>query len=206
MASGLDPFTIVFVFAYSGFIIYAFYIFSQNKAKRKEREIRKKFIDTLYRGIKNNQISTYDDLIHIYEGISGLSSEEIKYRSGLNQDLKKIYVALVNCDSNVIEGIMAEDDTSQIKIKIDGFINQVTTVSPFAELPSPERTVLSDINNLTAGDDNSIVKQKILDLAGMIQTRHSSQKKCEETSRIMTPITILSVILTIIFGIMSLLK
>ena len=111
-----------------------------------------------------------------------------------------------NCDTDVIDDIKKEDNISEIKTAVDSFINQVTIISPFAELPSPERNVLSDINNLVEKNEQIMIKQKILDLAGMIQARHSSQKKCEETSRLMTPITIFSVALTIIFGILSMIK
>lgn len=206
MATNIDPFTVIFAIAYIGIILYAFYVLFQIKAKQQKQRIGKIFLNTLYRGIKNKQISSYDDLIHVYEGVSGLSSEEIKYRSGLNKDLKKIIVALINCDSNVIADIKKEDDISEVKRAVDEFINQVKIISPFAELPSPERNVLSDINSLVDKNEQTIAKQKILDLAGMIQSRHSSQKKCEETSRIMTPITILSVVLTIIFGIISMIR
>ena len=91
----LDPYVIIFGFVYLGFIIYALYITLQIRAKKEEQIQRKKFLNTLFRGIKDRQITNYDDLIHVYEGVSGLSSEEIKYRSGLNQDLKKIVVALI---------------------------------------------------------------------------------------------------------------
>jgi len=197
---------ILITISYCAIVLVYYYLFRQKLRIRRENSIQKKFLNTLYRGVKNKQISTYDDLIHVYEGVSGLSSEEIKYRSGLNQDLKKIIVALVNCDDNILEDLKKDDDCSEVKSKIDEFIEQVTKISPFAELPSPERNVLSDIDNLVGktNDNTEIIKAKILDLSGMIQSRHSTLKKYEESSKYMTPITISSVILTIIFGILSL--
>lgn len=206
MVNLFDAVAALFLFLYSCLILTVAYVYIQKMKRSRQERVRQKFFKTLLEGIKGKDITTYDDLIHVYEGVSGLNTEEINYRYGLSRDLKIFLVALLNRDTTQLPELKNDHNRADIKVKVDEFIKTVGEISPFADLPAPERNILSDISVFIEKGENKIVQEKMLDLAGMIKTRHSSLKKYEESSKWTTPITILSIVITIVFGLLTIIK
>ena len=83
---------------------------------------------------------------------------------------------------------------------------QNEAMSPFADLPSAERNILSDITIFLDKNERESVKRKILELAGTIQARDSDLEKVKNINKWTIPLTIIGFILTVIFGTLALVK
>ncbi len=77
-------------------------------------------------------------------------------------------------------------------------VQYLAETSPCTDLPDAERNILSDISTFLEKNDVESVRQKNLELAGMIQARNYDLNKiCSIVSLILT---IVGLILTIILG------
>lgn len=170
--------------------------------RRKKIEKKKEFFEVLKEGLINETIQTPEDLLNIYKGITNLSKEDISYRYGLNKWLREF---LAKSIGNKIEGIKKED-LFKIKEKISFFICYNEKTSPFSDLPDTERNMLTDINSFSDNNDKVALKRKIKELGTIIQTRYDEQKKLEAQTRWSIPLAIIGVILTVIFGVISIYK
>ncbi len=66
------------------------------KSKRRKREqVKKRFFAALLEGLKTNTVETLDDVVNIYMGIAGLSSEDFSYRFGLSKLLREFLVEVI---------------------------------------------------------------------------------------------------------------
>ena len=172
--------------------------------KRKKRGKRKeKFFKALSAGLKINTIETLDDVVNIYKGIAGLSSENLSYRYGLSSELREFLVEIVSKNKELID-ISDENAIINWKKKITDYIQQNEKTSPFSDLPSAERNILSDISTFLDMNDSKSVKRKVLELAGMIQARNDDLNKFKSINNWTIPLSILGSILTIVFGIIAL--
>jgi len=176
--------------------------------RRRKREIEMKqekqeFFNALKEGLKSGSITTIDDVVDIYKGLSGLGAEDLDYRYGLSRELREFLVELV---SKKLDKFLGDELIRSWKEKISDFIKRNEEVSPYSDLPAAERNILSDISTFLEKNDIESVKRKTLELAGMIQARYDDLNKVRNLNKWMTPITIIGIILNIIFGILALIK
>ncbi|MEG9328134.1 hypothetical protein V6B16_09350 [Salinimicrobium catena] len=169
------------------------------KYRRKKLEKKKEFFEILKEGLINETIQTPNDLVNIYKGVTNLSTEDISYRYGLNKWLREF---LAKSIGNKIDGI-DKKDLFKIKEKISLFIEHNEKISPFSDLPDTERNMLTDINSFSDNGDKVALKRKVKELGNIIQTRYDEQKKLESQTRWSIPLAIIGVILTVVFGIIS---
>jgi len=197
-----DPFVLVTVVSYAFTFIIIYYFFV--KVKRKKKAKRKKdFFDAIKEGLRTGSITTIDDAVDIYKGISGFRSEELDYKYGLSQQLREFLVELI---SKKIDDSLGDEIIVKWKEKISELIKKNEEVSPFAGLPSAEKNILNDMSIFLEKDDVKSVKRKISELAGMIQARHDDLNKVRDMNKWTLPLSIVSSILTVFFGILVLVK
>ncbi len=192
----ISVFTVIFT------VVYAFatsYLLKRIKDRRTQR--KKDFFEIAIRGLIDGTIETTDDLINVYKGVTNLSSEDLSYRYGLNKWLREILAQLIG------RKIGTELDNATVislKNKITDFIRTNEQTSPFSDLPDTERNILNDLNNYSNSGDKNSVERKINELSSVIQTRYEEQKKLESQNKWSIPLAIIGLVLTVVFGILSL--
>ena len=180
------------------------YFIAYNLLRERKVERQKKFFKALVEGLKTGSITTIDDIVNIYKGVAGLSSENLSYRYRLSKLLREFLVDLISKNKNVIGGDLDDNIIRDWKQKLSDFIQKNEEISPYADLPAAERNVLSDISTFLEKNDAKSVKRKTLELAGMIQARNDDLNRIRNINRWAVPLSAIGLILTIIFGILAL--
>ena len=187
----LAIFTIVFTVVYSFSVIH---LLGKIKARRLER--KKVFINTFIKGISDNTIANSTDLLNIYSGITKLSPEDLTNRQDLNKGLRETLARLINKE---VGQDLAQDKVIEIKDKITNFIKENETTNPYADLPDTERNILNDLSAFNKLGDQNSINRKLGELSSVIE----QQKKIENLNKWSIPLAIIGMVLTIIFGVLS---
>ena len=187
----LAIFTIVFTVVYSFSVIH---LLGKIKARRLER--KKVFI----KGISDNTIANSTDLLNIYSGITKLSPEDLTNRQDLNKWLREILARLINKE---VGQDLAQDKVIEIKDKITNFIKENETTNPYTDLPDTERNIINDLSAFNKLGDQNSINRKLGELSSVIITRYEQQKKIENLNKWSIPLAIIGMVLTIIFGVLS---
>jgi hypothetical protein len=166
--------------------------------KRKE-----KLFKTLIEGFKINAINSLDDVINIYKGISGLSTEDLDYKYGLSRRLRQFLVELLskNLGENLDDNLIAK-----VKNEITDFIKTNEINSPYSDLPTAERNALYDLTDYLERNEVDSSKRKVVEIAGMIQARNDDLNKIKNINKWTVPLSIVGLVLTIVFGVLALIK
>lgn len=122
-------------------------------------------------------------------------------KQGLNKWLREILAKLV---SREVGQDMDSAQINKIKQKISEFIATNESISPFADLPDTERNIINDLSSYNKLGDRKSIDRKINELSSVIITRYEQQKKIESLNRWSIPLAVIGAVLTIFFGIMSL--
>jgi hypothetical protein len=191
----LAIFTIVFTVVYSFSVIH---LLGKIKARRLER--KKVFINTFIKGISDNTIANSTDLLNIYSGITKLSPEDLTNRQDLNKWLRETLARLINKE---VGQDLAQDKVIEIKDKITNFIKENETTSPYTDLPDTERNIINDLSAFNKLGDQNSINRKLGELSSVIITRYEQQKKIENLNKWSIPLAIIGMVLTIIFGVLS---
>lgn len=196
----VDTLSVVVLPTYLAAIVVFIYVFLVQGVRR-QAERKKKFVKSILEGLKIGSINTLEDVVNIYKGVSGSSSENLEYQYRLSRRLREILVDLNTRNVSVIGYSIEDEVIKDWAQKISNFINENETTSPYADLPDAERNILSDISSFLDQDDVDSVKRKILELAGMIQARNDDLKKIKSINNWTVPLTIIGFILSTIFAI-----
>ena len=194
MPAVITVFTVMYSFAVT-------YLLRRRRERRKEEQ--RNFHKTLVAGFKSGAIVSMDDIVNIYKGVSGISSDDTGYRYGLSRQLRKFLVDLVSKD---LDPELEDSDVVQWKDKISNFIKTNEEISPYADLPPAERSVLNDISAFLEKDDFDSSKRKLAELGGMIQARHDDILKIQNVNKYSVPLSVIGMILTIAFGLVAIFK
>jgi hypothetical protein len=162
-----------------------------------------KFFRTLYESAKIGCITSIDDVVNIYKGISGVSSEDLTYRYGLSRRLREFLVELL---SKNIDKDADNENILKIKNSISEYIKLNEATSPYADLPTAERNALYDLTEYIEKGESDSSKRKLLELAAMIQARNDDMTNIKNTNKWTVPLSIIGLFLTIIFGVIALIK
>jgi len=186
-------FTVIFTVMYASV---ATLFFSKMRSRRKERKER--LWNALNHGFMSKTITTVEDVVNVYKGVHNLSGEDETYRSDLCKYLREYLVA-----------VLSDKESKSYSVKermgqITSVINAVEKAVPYSEVPTAERNLLLDIDKLIDHGDANSAKNKLTDLAGLIQVRSDQQKSLEASNKWSVPLAAIGLILTIIFGIYSL--
>jgi len=182
--------------------IYASFVMQLLLKKRigERDEAKKKFFKALLEGLKIGAINTIDDIENVYRGIGVLSSEEVSYRYRLSRWLREFMVALI---SKEIEKSIEDKTLIEWKEKISGFIQKIEEVSPYSDLPDIERSILIDISTYLENGNRDAVERKLSEIASIIQARNDDLNKIKSTNKWAVPLAVVGMILTVVFGLLS---
>ena len=92
------------------------------------------------------------------------------------------------------------------KEKISSFIQKIEEVSPYSDLPDIERSILTDISTYLENNDKDAVERKLSELASIIQARNDDLNKIRSTNKWAVPLAVVGMILTVVFGLLSILQ
>ena len=154
-------------------------------------------------GLKIGAINTIDDIENVYKGIGVLSTEDLSYRYRLSRWLREFMVALI---SKEIDKSIEDKTLIEWKEKISSFIQKIEEVSPYSDLPDIERSILTDISTYLKNNDKDAVERKLSELASIIQARNDDLNKIRSTNKWAVPLAVVGMILTVVFGLLSILQ
>lgn len=193
----LQVFVLIFAVVYtSGALFLMKQIHKRNISRKND------FINTFIKGISEKTIENYNDLMNVYSGITRFSVEDLTNRQNMNKWLREILAKLINKD---VGKDLETEQLLEIKNKITQYIKDNELISPFTDLPETERNIINDISSYNRLGEKESVDRKINELSSVIITRHEQQKKIESLNKWSIPIAIVGIILTVLFGIISLL-
>jgi len=184
-------FTVVYVITAKNFL-------SRNAERRKDRQ--SKLWETLSTGFSNNSIGTVDDVVNIYKGINNLGGEDISYRAGLAKNLREYLVSVISSKE------LDEAEILRIKGNVTTIIEFIETENPYTDVPTAERNLILDVQKFIEHSDKDSAKEKLTDLAGLIEVRQDSLERVQASNKWSVPLAAIGLILTIIFGLISLFK
>lgn len=193
---------------YAYFVVHKFVV-QKNVFKKKESEVSKKvinkkekFFESLFQGLKSNIINSISDIENIYQGITNLSSESSNYDYSMLQWLKEFLVKVMLKD---FDEDLSNDTYNELKDKTTIFIKEYEESSPFSNLPEREKNLFNDLLLYLNNDkiNNEHVKTKLKELNSIFQTKANTLDKLERINKWSVPLSIIGLILTILFGIVS---
>jgi hypothetical protein len=195
---------LVFVIYFSIFLFFT--NIQTNRKKKRQAETKTKLFKVLFAGLNSGAIVTLDDVVNVYKGVAGLTTEDLSFRYGLSTFLREFLVSVISNDQLVVGESVNTDRIVKLKEIITNFLQRNEATSPFADLPSAERNILNDIFVFLDKKDIESIKRKSVELAAMIQARHSDLEKIQGINRWTTVLTIVGLILSVVFGILALVK
>jgi hypothetical protein len=178
---------------------FAFVLFAY-LGQRRTREKRRIFYKTLVEGLRNNSLTVLDDIINIYKGITDRSSQDLSYKVPLCKRLREFLVELV---SKKLDSTIKDEQIASWKQKISGFIKEIEQGAPYDDLPIIEKNILDDMAMFIENNNKESIKNKLIELSGTIRARNDEFIKAQRINRWSLPLAIIGLILTIIFGFMS---
>ncbi len=203
-----SDFMYIFYFAMLIVVIVYFYIFFvlySSKIKKSNQLVDFK----LYRIIN----SIYNQNLGIKESYQQLITNyliHIKYSITKEQNLQESLEKTIYCfdaySDNRFRKLFGEDKNPKIRSFIIDILDYINTNYPFSKIPQKEASLLKiikeslDNNNIDLG--NTAVNQ----LSEEIGLKEKRQLKLESQNKLSTIISIVGIILTIFFGILSLIQ
>ncbi len=177
-------------------VSFRFLTFTRERRTRQEQ----RFFKALDAGFTTGAIESLNDVVNIYKGIAGMSSEDLEYRTGLSRRLREYLV-------QVVERGTGEDGkpVQALKASISRLIADNDTASPHADLPDLERSIISDISAYLESGNVVAVKRKVEELSSAIQARENDLSRIRNTNRWSVPLAAVGLVLTVLFGLLSLL-
>lgn len=197
-----SPYPQIVIGAALGFYSYAAYILLI-KNKKYKKKLKESSLEALLNGLKIGSVDSLDDIYNIYKGVYNRDLDNSSYRPHVNKLLREL---LVNIHSKqyIRYYDIKKEDAIEWKNKLDKFIKENEKLAPFSELPQAEKTIMNDLFSFLDKDDIDSAKRKVLELSNSIQIRVEQIERMEKRSKWSTPLGLVGLILTIIFGVASL--
>lgn len=173
--------------------------------QKRKRRLDKKFFKTLSNGFKDGTIGNPDDIKNIFSGIFNLTCDidDSVYCNRIISLLRKYLVLYINKEEETNHLDKANANIINIKNLVTEFIDYYEKQYPYSDLPIAEMNILNDINVFIANNDIDSVKRKINELAGILQVRNDDIKELKSANKWSVPLSIIGLILTVVFGILS---
>jgi hypothetical protein len=188
----LQAFTVMFAVVY---ISFAYYYMTRVRRRREDRETRLK--NAIANGLVNGQVDGVDDLVNLYSGVTNSADDDVTYKAGVSRILRRLLVTLA-ADP---EGTPPK---RFLKTKIKELLKQIESETPFADLPTAERNLIIDARRFIQINEQGAATQKVDDLANLIEARQEAYEKLQSANKWSVPLAIIGLVLTIVFGLMSL--
>lgn len=184
-------FTVIYALAGKHFLLV-------NRERRKERE--KKLYESISQGMRTGTLESVEDFINVYKGVYDLGADDVSHRAGLARVLRQYITKIISDDS------LAPIDAKKLKAFATAVLKRIEAESPFIELPPAERNLLLDIERFIKANDAANASVKLQDLAGLIEVRQDAMVHLQSSNKWSVPLAVIGLVLTVIFGIISIIK
>lgn len=179
-------------------------LFKRNKNRKLNNE--NAFYETLIGGLRSGMINTMEDVINVYKATFDLSTEDLEFRYSLSKYLRRTLIIILNRKNKFGGDEVDNNIVAEWKDKITEFISYTEKTSPYADLPVSERNILNDISEFMINNNMEASKRKLEELVSLILARNETLKKITDINKWTVPLSIIGVVLTIIFGFISIFK
>ena len=169
---------------------------SRERRKKTQFELHQ----TISRGLLTGAIDSVDDLVNLYKGVHELGADDVSYRAGLSKALRAYLVQIVSDSS------LEPSEAKRLKETVNRFLQQIEAEAPFADLPAAERNLVIDVQKFMNAGDNPSANRKLEDLAGLIEVRQDALTRLQNSNKWSIPLAVIGLVLTIVFGVVSLIK
>lgn len=169
-------------------------------SRRRKAALGFRLREAISHGLKSGTLTSVDDFVNIYKGVYGLGADDVSYRAGLAKALRQYIVEIVSDEE--LEPAAAV----RLKDAATDILSRIEAESPFAEVPAAERNLLLDVSRFARSNDHASVIRKLEDLAGLIEVRQDSLERVQASNKWSIPLATIGLILTVVFGVISLLK
>jgi len=193
------------VVIYAGFFL-GFFRSMQKTAKRR----KKRLFDAITGAFQRNTLQSIEDIRNLYQGVFRISGENEFYYRGLVRALKEY---LVDLSAGSVEAEVADNEKAIVRQNaaawkeiLTSYIKQIERTSPYSELPQIERSIMTDIVGFLEANKKQDVERKLGDLANAIQLREDAFARISKANRWSIPLAIIGFVLTILFGIISIVR
>jgi hypothetical protein len=167
------------------------------RVRRRREDRDAKLRNAISNGLVNGQINGVDDLVNLYRGVTNSSDDDVSYKAGVSRILRRLLVTLAaDPESNQPKRIL--------KIKIKELLKQIESETPFADVPTAERNLIIDARRFIGANELHAATQKIDDLANLIEARQDAYEKLQAANKWSVPLAAIGLVLTVVFGVMSL--
>jgi len=181
-------FSVVYITFFAYFII----------RTRKRRETREQHLLTaVTTGLVNGQVEGVDDLVNLYRGVTNSNDDDVSYKAAVTRILRRLLVSLASDPQT-------GHSQHALKVKIKGLLQRIEAETPFAGLPTAERNLILDARRFIEGEELVAASQKVDDLANLIEARQDAYEKLQTANKWSVPLAVIGLVLTVVFGIMSL--
>lgn len=190
--------TVLVAFLTVIYVLTAQKFFSFSKERRKKKEAR--LYEAISNGIQANTLISLEDFVNVYKGIYELGSDDVTHRAGLAKVLREFIVR------TIAESTSDPNEAKKRKDFATAVLRKIEADSPFVDLPAAERNLLIDIDRFVRAKDEESAISKLQDLAGRIEVRQDSLDRISSTNKWSVPLAVIGLILTVVFGIISIFK
>jgi hypothetical protein len=189
-----------------GVMFYIIYVQTRDSGSDSGKVRQKRFSKALKEGLESGSVVSLDDVVNLYGGSIALSPQDLRHRYGLTRHLREFLVGLVSRREGIVDSSLDDSTLQRWKEKVSEFIQRNETAAPYADLPTPERDIMTDISGYLEKNDLASVRRKSLELAAAIQARNANLKAEHRTNMWSVPTSVVGLILTIVFGIIAVVK
>jgi len=184
--------------AVAAYVVTAQQFLRRSRERRKERQVE--LHKAISKGLSAETLESVEDFINIYKGVHGLGADDISYRAGLGRTLREYLVHLVGDES------IGAEKRRTMKVQVNLVLKQIESETPFADLPAAERNLIIDTQRFVNGGDSASANQKLQDLAGLIEARQDALERLQSSNKWSIPLAVIGLVLTVIFGVISLIQ
>lgn len=171
-----------------------------SKKKHQTNLKKEKLWSALSAGFAQATLETVNDVVNVYKGVYGLGNEDATYRAGLAKQLREFLVFIISSED------FEKDETLRISQHVTVIIDTIEAENPFSDMPAAERNLMIDVEELIKHGATNPVKEKLKALAGLIEVRQNSLEQLQKSNRWSIPLASIGLVLTLLFGLISLVK
>lgn len=160
----------------AGYAVTAYSIWKYVKWRRLEREKKEKeFVAHLISALQNDALKKFDDVEDLYIGFFKGKETDTLDAHRLSVLLKQVKLSVSS------ETIRDESLRSNYLTTINDLLEkgkereqEQRAKAPFSGVPSPERSLLDDVREVSGAKDNPFIQDKLIELASAIKIRQET--------------------------------
>ena len=173
------------------------------RQRRRRAERRAALLGVVTNGLDSGALINLGDMVNVYKGIMKLPSDDLAYRAGLSGFLREYLVELV---AGRAMPAQSQDRVKAWKSVVTEWLEENERSAPFADVPEVERHLVADIAGFLEANDKEAVRRKLDQLASSVTVREQDYQRIRELNRLSVPLAAIGLVMTVLFGVIALLK